>query len=153
FTELGLIASMQGVHCTSDGSWVPDRLGTERSESGAYLWRELIDGGVVVSNGTDCPVEDVDPIRCFHSTVTRLLEDGTSFYPEQKMTRMEALRSYTINCAHAAFEEHLKGSITTGKLCDVVVLNKDILTCPAAEILKTKVDLTIVGGEVRYQRQ
>ncbi len=153
FTELGLIASMQGVHCTSDGSWVADRLGAQRSESGAYLWRELIDGGVVVSNGTDCPVEDVDPIRCFHSTVTRLLEDGTSFYPEQKMTRMEALRSYTINCAYAAFEEHLKGSISTGKLCDVVVLSKDILTCPAAEILEAKVDLTIVGGEVRYRRQ
>ena len=69
------------------------------------------------------------------------------------MTRMEALRSYTINCAYAAFEEHLKGSITIGKLCDVVVLNKDILTCPAAEILEAKVDLTIVGGEVRYRRQ
>lgn len=153
FSKLGVIASMQGIHCTSDGSWVPTRLGRERSASGAYLWRELIDSGVVVSNGTDCPVEDVDPIRCYHATVTRLLADGTFFYPKRRMTRMEALRSYTINAAYAAFEEDVKGSITVGKLCDLVVLSEDILVCPAEDILEAKVDLTIVGGEVRYQRR
>ncbi|HIA27827.1 MAG TPA: amidohydrolase, partial [Planctomycetes bacterium] len=136
FAELGVIASMQGIHCTSDGSWVPTRLGAERSASGAYLWRELIDSGVVVSNGTDCPVEDVDPILCFHATVTRLLADGTLFFPERRMTRLEALRSYTINAAYAVFEEELKGSLTVGKLCDLVIISKDILACPAEEILE-----------------
>jgi hypothetical protein len=152
FAKLGVIASMQGVHATSDGPWVLKRLGPERAKSGAYLWRTLMDTGVVIANGTDTPVEDVDPIACFYSSVTRREADSTEFYPDQKMTREEALRSYTLNGAYAAFEENEKGSLTPGKLADVVVLSKDILKVPDAEIKSAKVDLTILGGKVRWRR-
>ena len=153
FSQLGVIASMQGVHCTSDAPWVPKRLGDERSKSNAYVWRTLMDAGVVVTNGTDVPVEDIDPLASFYASVSRMMPDGTRFYPDQRMTREEALRSYTINNAYAAFEEHLKGSLTKGKLADIVVLSKDIMTIPEEEILNTKVDYTILGGEVKYKRE
>ncbi|MEM6570879.1 MAG: amidohydrolase family protein, partial [Planctomycetota bacterium] len=152
FAELGVIAAMQGVHCTSDAPWVLRRLGPQRAKNGAYLWRQLIDSGAVVTNGTDAPVEDLDPIASYFSTVTRELADGTTFFPEQRMTRMEALHSYTMANAYAAFEEDLKGSLEPGKLADVVVLSKDILECEDAEIMDARVDLTIVGGRVLYQR-
>jgi len=152
FSELGVIAAMQGVHCTSDAPWVLRRLGPDRAESGAYMWRDLLDSGAVVTNGTDAPVEDLDPIASYYSTVTRRRSDGMVFYPGQRMTRMEALRSYTIACAYSAFEEDLKGSLEPGKLADVVVLSRDILTCPDDEILDARVDLTVVGGEVLYRR-
>ncbi len=153
FFQLGVIASMQGVHCTSDTPWVPKRLGDERSKSNAYVWRTLMDAGVVVTNGTDVPVEHIDPLASFYASVSRMMPDGTRFYPDQRMTREEALRSYTINNAYAAFEEHLKGSLTKGKLADIVVLSKDIMTIPEEEILNTKVDYTILGGEVKYKRE
>jgi predicted amidohydrolase YtcJ len=105
---------------------------------------------VVVTNGTDVPVEDIDPIACFYASVTRECWDGSIFYPDQKMTREEALRSYTLNNAIAAFEEHLKGTITPGKLADVTVLSKDIMTVPEEEIRTAAVDYTIVGGKIRY---
>jgi predicted amidohydrolase YtcJ len=152
FAPLGVIASMQGVHCTSDGAWVPLRIGDERARTGAYMWRTLIDNGVVVTNGTDVPVERIDPIASFYASVSRQLPDGELFYPEQRMTREEALRSYTLNNAYAAFEEDLKGSITVGKLADLTVLSQDIMTVPLDEIPATRVDLTIVGGEVRFER-
>ncbi len=151
FAELGVIASMQAVHCTSDGPWVPDRLGDQRSEDGAYVWQKLMQSGAVVTNGTDAPVEDVSPIASYHSSVTRRLVDGSYFYPDQKMGRHEALKSYTLDNAYAVFEEDIKGSLTVGKLADVVVLSKDILTVPDEEILDTEVLYTIVGGEVVYQ--
>jgi predicted amidohydrolase YtcJ len=151
FARLGVIASMQGIHCTSDGPWVPLRIGAARAEAGAYLWRDLIDSGAVVCNGTDVPVEDVDPIANFHASVTRKLPDGSVFYPKQKMTRIEALRSYTRNAAYAAFEEDVKGSLAAGKLADVTVLTEDILTVPDDEILKAAVAATIVGGQVVYR--
>ncbi|MCZ6726744.1 MAG: amidohydrolase [Acidobacteria bacterium] len=153
FAPLGVIASMQGIHCTSDGSWVPQRLGDERARTGAYMWRTLIDNGVVISNGTDVPVERIDPINSFYASITRQLGDGSTFYPEQSMTRVEALRSYTLNNAYAAFEEDIKGSITVGKLADLVVLSRDILTVPLEEVPSAEVDFTIVGGEVRYERE
>lgn len=153
FAELGAIASMQAVHCTSDGPWVPTRLGDERSEQGAYVWRKLLDAGVVVTNGTDAPVEDVSPIASYHSAVTRLMRNGERFYPSQVMSREEALHSYTLAPAYAAFEEDVKGSLEVGKLADVTVLSKDILTVPEEEILSTEVLYTIVGGEVRYSRE
>lgn len=153
FVELGVIASMQGVHQASDAPWVLRRLGEERAESGAYLWRSLIDAGVVVTNGTDVPVEDINPLESFRASVTRLSKVGQLFYPEQAMTRAEALASYTINGAYAAFEEDHKGSLTVGKLADVVVLSRDILTIPAVELRDAQVDLTIVGGEIRYRRE
>ena len=150
FAALDVIASMQAVHCTSDGPWVPQRLGDTRSEQGAYVWRSLIDSGAVVSNGTDAPVEDVDPIANFFAAVSRRMRNGEEFYPAQRMTREEALRSGTINAAYAAFEEDTKGSLTPGKLADVVVLSRDIMTVPFEEIPDTEVLYTIVGGKVVY---
>jgi predicted amidohydrolase YtcJ len=153
FARLGVIASMQSIGCTSDGPWLPLRLGEKRAGETSYVWRSLIDSGAVVTNGTDAPVEDVDPLPSFYASVARRLSNGEVFHPEQSMTRMEALRSYTIHNAYAAFEEHLKGSITPGKLADIAVLSKNILTIPEEEILTTRVDYTIVGGEVRYRRR
>ena len=152
FGQLGVIASMQGVHCTSDGPFVIARLGHERAKAGAYVWQKLMKSGAVVTNGTDTPVEDVDPIAGFYASVSRKLKDGTVFFPDQRMTRMEALRSYTNNNAYAAFEENEKGSLRVGKLADVTVLSKDILTIPEDQIPSAKVDYTIVGGKVMYER-
>jgi predicted amidohydrolase YtcJ len=152
FARLGVIASMQGVHATSDGPFVIARLGFQRTLAGAYVWQKLMKSGAVVTNGTDTPVEDVDPIACFYASVTRKLKAGAVFFGEQKMSRMEALRSYTINNAYAAFEEPIKGSLKVGKLADVTVLSKDILKIPDDEIPSAKVDYTIVGGKVLYER-
>jgi len=152
FAELGIIAAIQGVHCTSDGPWVLKRLGSARAEEGAYVWRKLIESGAILGNGTDVPVEAIDPIASYYSSVSRVMRDGGVFYPEQKMTREEALRSYTMNNAYAAFEEDLKGSLEVGKLADITVLSQDILSVPEVEIPQTQVDLTIVGGEVRFER-
>lgn len=151
FAELGVIASMQAVHCTSDGPWVPDRLGDERSAEGAYVWRKLIDSGAVVTNGTDAPVEDVDPIASFHAAVSRRMENGEVFQEHQRMTREEALRSYTLDAAYSAFEEDRKGSLEVGKLADVTVLSRDVMTVPEEEIPGTEVLYTIVGGRVAYR--
>jgi predicted amidohydrolase YtcJ len=152
FGELGVIASMQAVHCTSDAVFVPKRLGMRRSKEGAYVWKSLMDSGVVVTNGTDAPVEDVNPIDSFYASVTRRLNDEITFFPEQAMTREEAIRSYTIDCAYAAFEETLKGSLVPGKLADIVVLSNDLLTCPEEAIKQTEVLMTIVGGKIAYQK-
>jgi predicted amidohydrolase YtcJ len=151
FGQLGVIASMQAVHCTSDGSWVPDRLGAKRSEEGAYVWQKLMKSGAVVTQGTDAPVENVDPIPNYYSAVTRKLANGTAFYPDQRLSRMEALKSYTLQNAFAAFEEDLKGSLTTGKLADITVLTKDITTIPDEEIKSAKVAFTIIGGKVVFE--
>lgn len=153
FAALGVIAAMQGVHATSDGPYVLARLGFKRAEEGAYVWQKLMKSGAVVGNGTDTPVEDVDPIACFYASVSRKLKDGSVFFPDQRMSRMEALRSYTVNNAYAAFEEDSKGSLRVGKLADVTVLSKDILTIPEDQIPTAKVDYTIVGGKVLYQRE
>jgi predicted amidohydrolase YtcJ len=151
FGKLGVIASMQGVHATSDGPWVAPKLGEKRAKEGAYVWRSLLDSGAVVINGTDAPVEDVDPIASFYASVTRRMANGETFHPEQRMTRDEALRSYTLSAAYAAFEEDIKGSLTVGKLADVTVLSKDIMTVPEEQIRDAKVLFTIVGGEVKYE--
>lgn len=153
FKELGVIASMQGIHATSDGPWIPRRLGDERTIGTSYVFRDLINAGAMIANGTDVPVEDIDPIASFYSSVSLRTVNGDVFNPAQKMTRDEALRSYTINAAYAAFEEEHKGSITPGKLADVVVLSQNIMRVREADIPATQVDLTIVGGKVRYQRQ
>ncbi|HPW17483.1 MAG TPA: amidohydrolase [Candidatus Aminicenantes bacterium] len=150
FGKLGVIPSMQAIHCASDGPWVLKRLGEKRAEEGAYVWRKLMDAGAVIPNGTDVPVEPIDPMACFHAAVTRKLKDGTAFFPGQRMTREEALRSYTINGAYAGFEEKLKGSLTPGKLADVTVLDRDILACPEDDIPGTRVVYTIIGGKVVY---
>jgi len=152
FGAMGVIASMQAIHCTSDGPWVIKRLGEKRAEEGAYVWQKLMNSGAIICNGTDVPVEDVDPIACYYASVTRKLKDGTVFYPDQCMTREEALRSYTMNGAYAAFEEDIKGSLEPGKLADITVLSKDIMTIPDDEILTTEVVYTIVGGKMMYTK-
>lgn len=153
FGKLGVIAAMQGIHCTSDAPYVLARLGPTRAEEGAYVWQKLMKTGAVIANGTDAPVEDVDPIASYYATVSRRLKDGSVFFGDQRMSRMDALKSYTINGAFAAFEEHLKGSLKVGKLGDVTVLSRDILTIPEDQIPTAKVLYTIVGGKVLYQRQ
>jgi len=150
FGQLGVIAAMQGIHSTSDGPWVYKRLGAQRAEEGAYVWQKLMATGAVITNGTDVPVEDIDPIASFYATVTRRMNDGELFFPDQRMSREDALRSYTINNAYAAFEEDLKGSISPGKLADIVVLSKDIMTVPDDEIPNAEVVYTILGGRVAY---
>ncbi len=150
FAQLGVIASMQGIHACSDGPWIMLRLGEGRARSGAYVWQDLMRAGAVVTNGTDVPVEAASPLASYHCTVTRLIDGGSTFFPEQAMTREEALRSYTSVNAYAAFEEELKGALEVGKLADITVLSRDILTIPADEILETEVDYTIVGGRVEY---
>ncbi len=153
FAQLGVIASMQGNHATSDGPFVVQRLGQRRTAEGAYAWRRLLDAKAVVINGTDVPVERIDPLACFFSSVTRQMASGATFFPEQAMTRDEALRSYTAAAAWAAFEDEDKGTLAPGKLADLVILSADLLTIPAAEIPKVRVETTIVGGRVAYQRE
>jgi predicted amidohydrolase YtcJ len=152
FAELGVIAAMQGVHATSDGPWIPSRLGEERSKVTSYPWRDLINAGAIIGNGTDTPVEKIDPIASFYSSVSRMDIDGNRFNAEHVMTREEALQSYTINNAFAAFEEGIKGSLTPGKYADIVVLSQDLLTVDEEAIPDTTVDITIVGGKVKYTR-
>ncbi len=152
FGQLGVIASMQGVHATSDAPYVRERLGAKRAEEGAYVWQRLLKSGAVVSNGTDAPVEDVDPIGNYYASVSRKAKDGSVFYPDQRMTRLEALRSSTLDAAYAAFEESSRGSLKAGKLADMTVLSKDITTIPEEEIPATRVVYTIVGGRVVYRR-
>ena len=152
FGQLGVIASMQGIHATSDAPYVLARLGPKRAAEGAYVWQKLMQSGAIVSNGTDTPVEAIDPIANFYATVTRKTADGTVFFGDQKMSRTEALKSYTYNAAYAAKEEAIKGSLAVGKLADVTVLSKDIMTVPEEELLSTQVTYTIVGGKVVYRK-
>jgi predicted amidohydrolase YtcJ len=150
FGQLGVIASMEGIHCTSDAPYVLARLGPARAEEGAYVWQKLMKSGAIIANGTDAPVEDIDPLPSFYASVSRKLKDGSVFYPAQRMSRMEALRSYTINAAYAGFDETIKGSLTIGKLADVTVLSRDIMTIPEDQIPSAQVLYTIVGGKVQY---
>jgi predicted amidohydrolase YtcJ len=152
FAQLGVIASMQGVHCTSDAPYVLARLGPKRAEEGAYVWQKLLRTGAVVTNGTDAPVEDVNPIASYYASVSRRLKDGTVFYPAQRMGRLEALKSYTLSNAYAAFEEDKKGSLKPGKQADITVLTKDILTIPEQEIPTAEVQYTIVAGKIQYTK-
>jgi len=153
FGQLGIIPSMQGIHATSDAPFVLARLGPKRAEEGAYVWQKLMKSGATIANGTDAPVEDIDPIPSFYASVSRRLKDGTVFYPEQRMSRMEALRSYTINAAYADFDEGIKGSLGVGKLADITVFSKDIMTVPEGDIPSAQVLYTIVGGKVEYARR
>jgi predicted amidohydrolase YtcJ len=151
FGRLGVIASMQGIHCTSDAPYVLERLGEKRAREGAYAWQKLMKTGAIIANGTDAPVEDVDPIPSYYASVSRKLKTGQVFFPDQRMSRMDALKSYTINGAYAAFEEANRGSLKPGKYADITVLSRDILTIPEDEIPAAKVTYTIVGGKVLYR--
>jgi predicted amidohydrolase YtcJ len=154
FHELGVIAAMQAVHATSDGPFVVERLGRRRAQVGAYAWKSLLDTGAIVVNGSDTPVERVDPLAGFYAAVTRDMGSDRAdrfFFPEQCMSREQALQSYTRDAAYAAFEDDVKGSLTAGKLADIVVLSQDILTVPADQLRATRVRYTIVGGKVLYE--
>ncbi|MEY2950017.1 MAG: amidohydrolase [Saprospiraceae bacterium] len=154
FAELGVIAAMQAIHCTSDAPFVEKRLGLERARTGAYPWRSLLDAGAVVTNGTDAPVEEVDALPSFYASVTRKrIDNPKPFYPEQAMTREEAIYSYTLANAYAAFEEKEKGSLEVGKYADLVVLSHNLLTCKEEEILETKVLRTYVNGNLKFLKQ
>lgn len=154
FGELGVIAAMQAVHMSSDRPWAINRLGERRIEDGAYVWQSLLKTGARVVNGTDAPVELLNPIPSFYASVTRKTLRGEpegGYEPAQRMTRDQALTSYTLDAAYGAFEEHLKGSIEPGKLADFTVFSKDIMTIPEGEILETKVSMVILGGKLVYQ--
>ncbi len=154
FGRLGVIASIQGIHGTSDLPWASERLGEARVLEGAYVWQKLKKSGAVLINGTDAPVEDVDPIKSFYASVTRQGEDGKptgGFHPDQKLSREEALRSYTKDAYWASFAEADGGTIAPGKWADLTVLSKDILNVPDAEILKTQILYTLVNGKIAYQ--
>jgi len=150
FGTLGVIASMEGIHCTSDALYVLARLGPKRAEEGAYVWQKLMKSGALIANGTDAPVEDIDPIPSFYASVSRRAGDGSVFYPDQRMSRMEALKSYTINAAYAGFDDGIKGSLRVGKLADITVFSKDLMTVPEDQIPSATVLYTIVGGKVQY---
>ncbi|MCZ6498280.1 MAG: amidohydrolase family protein, partial [Gammaproteobacteria bacterium] len=152
FGGLGVIAAVQAIHGTSDGPWIPSRLGEARAKSTSQPWRDLFNTGAIVSNGTDVPVEPIDAISSYYASVSRMMINGERFYPEHVMTREEALVSYTLSNAIAAFEEDLKGTLTPGKYADIVVLSQDLLTVEEAKIPETTVDITIVGGEIKYRR-
>ena len=152
YAELGVIPGIQGIFACSDGPWVTDRLGESRTQERGYVFRSMVESGAVVMNGTDPPVEEIDPIASFHCSIARQLPDGSIFQPEQRMTREQTLRSYTINNAYASFEETFKGSLELGKLADVTVLSKDIMTVPEDEILETEIVYTIIGGKIKYKK-
>ncbi|MDJ0836215.1 MAG: amidohydrolase [Acidobacteriota bacterium] len=151
FAKMDVIASMQGVHCTSDAPFVVKRLGEERARSGAYVWRGLLDSGAVVTNGTDAPVEDVDPLPSYYAMLTRKQDNGEAFFPEQSLKPLEALKCYTANNAYAAYEEDVKGTLSVGKYADFVVLSQDITDGDAEKIKSTKVLMTVVGGKTVYK--
>jgi predicted amidohydrolase YtcJ len=154
FGRLGIIASMQPTHCTSDMPWAEERLGRERVK-GAYAWRSVLESGAIIAGGSDFPVESPNPLYGFYAAITRQDHDGLppgGWYPEQRMERFEALKAFTVWAAYAAFEENLRGSIEEGKLADIVVLSNDIMKCEPREILTTTVEYTIVGGEIVYAK-
>jgi predicted amidohydrolase YtcJ len=154
FGKMGVIPAMQAIHLSSDRPWAIDRLGEKRIKEGAYMWQSLLKSGAKIVNGTDAPVEPINPIASFFSSVTRQTLQGQpegGYEPEEKMTRMQALKSYTIDAAYGAFEENIKGSITPGKLADFTIFSQDIMTVPDDQILSTKVEMTILGGKVVYE--
>jgi predicted amidohydrolase YtcJ len=151
FGQMGVVASMQGIHACSDAPYVIPRLGAQRAKEGAYVWQSLWKTRAVVTNGTDVPVEAISPIASFHCSVTRdVVGTDSAFFPEQKLSREQALRTYTVNGAYVAFEEHEKGALAPGMDADIVVLSRDIMRTAPDSILGTKVLYTIVGGKVEY---
>ncbi len=154
FGELGVIAAMQAIHLSSDRPWAIDRLGEQRIVDGAYVWQKLMKSGAVVANGTDAPVEPVDPLPSFFASVSRQTLEGTpegGYESSEKMTREEALKSYTLDGAYAEFEENYKGSIEVGKAADFTVFDQNIMEIPDLDILKSKVMITVVGGKIVFE--
>ncbi|MEZ4920147.1 MAG: amidohydrolase [Saprospiraceae bacterium] len=153
FSQLGVIASMQAIHCTSDAPFVVKRLGFDRARIGAYAWRSLLDSGAHIANGTDTPVEEVNPLACLYASCTRNRpNDGLIFFPEQAMSREEALYSYTLWNAYAVFQEQEKGSLQAGKLADLAIFDTNLLNCTPEDLLNAQVLYTILGGKIVHRQ-
>ncbi len=156
FAKLGVIPAMQAIHLSSDRPWAIDRLGEKRIKESAYMWQSLLKSGAKIVNGTDVPVEPINPIACFFASVTRQTLKGEpvgGYEPQEKMTRTQALKSYTLDAAYGAFEEKIKGSIEPGKLADFTVFSQDLMTVSDEKLLSTEAVMTIVGGKVLYQKK
>ena len=156
FAKLGVIPAMQAIHMSSDRPWAIERLGEKRIVEGAYMWQALLKSGARIVNGTDAPVEPLNPIPSFYASVSRKTLKGDppgGYEPDQKMTRDQALKSYTVDAAYGAFEENIKGSIEAGKLADFTIFSKDIMTIPEEEILSAEVSMVIVGGKIAYKKE
>jgi len=155
FRRNSVIASIQATHATSDMRWAESRIGPARMK-GAYAWRRFLDMGIPIANGSDFPVENANPLWGFYASITRQDHAGApagGWYADQKLTREEALKSFTLDAAFAAFEEKQKGSLEAGKLADFVMLSSDIMRVQPAEILKARVVMTVVGGAIVYNAQ
>jgi hypothetical protein len=152
FAKYSIIASMQSAHATSDMRWAEARVGPQRI-AGAYAWQRFLALGVPLANGSDFPVEEPNPLWGFYAAISRQDRTGApagGWFPDQRLTRQEALKSWTLAGAYAAFEEKTKGSLEPGKLADFCMLTRDIMTVPPLEILATRVKMTVVGGEIVY---
>jgi predicted amidohydrolase YtcJ len=155
FAQLGVIASMQPTHCITDKRFAEKRLGLERCRIGAYVWRKLLDAAAHVAFGTDYSVEPLDPLEGLYAAATRKDrkgEPGPGWFPDQILPMEKAIELYTLEPAYAEFMENRKGMLKAGCLADIVIFEKDLLTMPKDEIMKNRVDLTIVGGKVVYRR-
>ncbi|MCF8238208.1 MAG: amidohydrolase [Saprospiraceae bacterium] len=153
FATLGVIPSMQAIHCISDAPFVIKRLGEDRARSGAYAWRSLLDSGARLMNGTDAPVESVNPMPNLYASITRKrMDNHESFFPEQALSRQEAIHTYTLANAYGAFQEDQLGTLSPGKWADFIILDRDLLTCPEEDIPTTVVRQTIIAGKVVYDR-
>lgn len=156
FGKLGVIPAMQAIHLSSDRPWAIERLGEKRIKEGAYMWQSLLKSGARVINGTDVPVEPISPIASYFASVTRQTlkgEPAGGYEPEEKMTRAQALKSYTLDAAYGAFEEQIKGSIEPGKLADFTVFSQDIMQVPDSSLLSTEIVMTILGGKKIYTKK
>jgi predicted amidohydrolase YtcJ len=153
FARLGIIASMQPTHATSDMPWVPARIGDARMHEGAYVWRKLLASGARIAAGSDFPVEEANPLLGFYAAVTRQDASGNpagGWMAGERVSREEALRAFTLDAAYAAHADADTGSLEAGKLADLVLLSNDIMRIPARDILTTRVRLTMIGGEIVY---
>ncbi len=156
FAKLNVIASMQATHATSDMPWVPARIGPARTQEGAYVWKRLLKTGVVLANGSDFPVEEPNPMLGFYASVTRQDSSGQppgGWMPDERMSREEMLKSFTWNAAYASHSEKDLGSLEAGKLADMVLLDKNVMTVDPKEILSTQALATVIGGEVVYEKR
>ncbi|MBX3360673.1 MAG: amidohydrolase [Phycisphaeraceae bacterium] len=152
FARLGIIASMQPTHCTSDMRWVEDRVGPERSK-GAYAWKSLQRSGARIAGGSDFPVESHNPFLGIYAAITRQNLDGKpdgGWHPRERLSRTDALRSMTIDAAYASFHESTRGSLSPGKFADLIVIDRDIMTCDPREIPATRVLMTMLNGQIVY---
>jgi predicted amidohydrolase YtcJ len=152
FHRLGILPMMQPTHCTSDMPWAEQRLGPERVRR-AYAWRSLLDQGSIIPASSDAPVESPNPLWGFYAAITRQDREGRpegGWHPEQRMTRPEALKAFTLWGAYAGFQERTEGSIEPGKWADLVVLSDDVMKIEPRKILDTRVEMTIIGGSVAF---